>query len=204
MKSEFKYPNELSESELEQVYAIHKEVYVSKGVGLDFDIWLHHLLNKRYHNVADKLLQLFRLYNSDSIDGYHILTEPVLIEGESWSKLIEVGSFPKTKRDSKKVFLGMYEELFSLQKNIIYFGEVGIEHHHVKDLLIESKLDVFYDVSKLDTVFKTFLQTEEFKLYDGEHGVEIKRKTFITPTYHGYVTVNDYRQTKNKTYGAVE
>jgi len=196
MKSEFKYPHELNGRELAQVYAIHEKVYVSKGVGLDFDIWQNHLLKKRYHDVADKLLQLFHFYDSGRIDAYHILTEPVLIEGESWSKLLEVGSSPESHRDAKRVFLDMYAELLMWRSNMIYFGEAGVEYHTVTDLLVESKFDIYYNVSKLDTVFKTFLRTDEFELYRGGHGVEIKRKTFITPTYHGYVVVNDYRQTK--------
>jgi hypothetical protein len=195
MKSEFKYPHELTESELEQVYAIHKNAYVSKGAGLDFDIWQNHLLKKRYHDVSDKRLQLFRFYDSSRIDAYTILTEPLKIEGKLWSKLIETGSSPKSRRDTKQVFLDMYQELLTWQNNVIYFGEAGIEYQTVINLLIESKFDVSYDVTELDVVFRTYIQTDEFELYSGEHGVEIKRKTFITPTYHGYVLVNDYRQT---------
>ena len=195
MKSEFKYPHELSNSELEQVYTIHEKVYVSKGIGLEFDIWLNHLMNKRYHDVAGKLLQLFRFYDSSNIDAYQILTEPVEIEGELWSKLIEVGSYSESRRDTKQVFLDIYAELLAWRNNIIYFGEAGVDYPTITNLLIESKFDVFYDVAKLDTVFKTFLQSDEFELYMGEQGVEIKRKTFITPKYHGYVVVNDYRQT---------
>ena len=203
MKSEFKYPHELNERELAQIYAIHEKVYASKGVGLEFDVWQNHLLKKQYHNLAGKLLQLFYLYDSHRIDAYHILTESVLIEGERWSKLIEVGSSPKSRRDSKRVFLNLYKDLFSLRNNIIFFGEAGVEHHTVTDLLIESKFDVFYDVSQLDTVFKTFLQSDEFALCRGTNGVEIKRKTFITPTYHGYVVVYDYRNLLNSNfYGA--
>ena len=205
MKSEFKHPHELNESELTQIYAIHEKVYASKGVGLEFDVWKYHLLKKRYHDVADKLLQLFRFYDDNRIDGYNILTDPVQIDGNLWSKLLEVGSAPQSRRDAKQVFLDMYEELFALRNNIIHFGEAGVEYHTVTNLLIEAKLDILYDVSQLDTVFNTFLRSNEFTLYRSEHGVEIKRKTFITPAYHGYVLVHDYRNNLNSiVYGADE
>jgi hypothetical protein len=195
MKSEFKYPYELTERELKQIYTIHKKVYVSKGIGLDSDIWRNNLLNKRYHDVSDKLLQLFYLHDLDRIDAYNILVEPLQIEGELWSKIIEGGSFPASNRDTKLVFLKMYEDLLAWRKNIILFGETGVKYHSIFNLLIKSNFNSHYDVSKLITVMKTFIQSDEFKLYSSEYGVEIKRGTFITPTYHGYIVVNDYRQT---------
>ena len=194
MKSEFKHPHELSQDELEQVYAIHKKVYVSKGIGLDFDIWQNHLLKKRYHNVADKMIQLFYFNDLSRIDAYNILTEPIQIEGEFWSKLIECGASPVSSRDIRSAFLTMYKDLLFWRDNIIFFGETSIQYHTIINLLKESKFTVFYDVSKLKNVFKTFIQSNEFELYNGEQGVEIKRKTFYTPTYHGYVVVNDFKQ----------
>jgi hypothetical protein len=193
MKSKFKYPHELSERELEQIYTIHEKVYVSKGIGLDFNIWRNNLLNKRYHNMSDKLLQLFYFYNLDRIDAYNIFVEPLRIQEELWSKIIEGGSFPLSNRDVKQVFLNMYEDLLAWRKNIILFGETGVKYNSVAKLLMESNFNINYNVSELIIIMKTFIQSDEFELYRGEYGVEIKRKTFITPTYHGYILVNDYR-----------
>jgi len=196
MKSEFKYPHELTESELEQVYAIHRKVYVSKGVGLEFEIWKNHLLEKRYHNVTDKLIQLFYVNDSNRIDAYNIFTEPLQIEGELWSKNIEVGSSLLSHKVVKPAFKKMYFDLFSWRNDVIFLGEASVEYPAVINLLVESKYVKANDVSNLYAVFRTFIQSDDFVLYAGEHGVEIKRKTFITPTYHGCVLINDYRQTK--------
>jgi hypothetical protein len=195
MKSKFKHSHELCESELEQVYAIHGKVYVSKGVGLVFDIWKNHLLQKRYHGVSDKLIQLFYLNDLNRVDAYNILTQPIKIGDDLWSKNIEVGSFTLSRRDVEPAFLMLYEELMAYLNNIILFVEASMLYPRVINYLKKSKFVLFYDVSKLNAVFRTFIQSDEFELYNGGQGVEIKRKTFFDPEYHGYVLVNDYKQT---------
>jgi hypothetical protein len=196
MISLFKYPKDLTPNELIQLYSIHNKVYCSKGIGLEYAVWENHLF-KQYHNVSDKIIQLFYFQDKEIVDAYNILLEPVIIEGKRWSKIIEGGSAPKSRKDVKNVFLMMYQDLLSWQKDIIFFGESCVSYHAVTNLLIESGFGLNYDLSKLQSVVEIFIQSKEFELENNDSQVEIKRKTFITPTYHGYILVNDYRKSNN-------
>jgi len=112
MISLFKYPNELTPDELIQVYSIHSKVYCSKGIGLEYAIWENHLF-MQYHNVANKIIQLFYFQDKERIDAYNILLDPIVIDGKRWSKLIECGSAPKSHKDIKNVFLIIPVQTFS-------------------------------------------------------------------------------------------
>jgi hypothetical protein len=196
MISLFKYPKELTPNELTQLYSIHNKVYCSKGIGLEYEVWENHLF-KQYHNVTDKIVQLFYFQNEEIVDAYNILLVPVTIEGKRWSKIIEGGSAPKSRKDIKNAFLMMYQDLLFWQRDIVFWGESGVSYHAVTNLLIESGFVLNYDLSKLQSVVEIFIQSKEFELGNNDSKVEIKRKTFITPTYHGYILVNDYRQSND-------
>ena len=191
MNSKYKKANELTENDLKQLYSIHKKVYYNKGIGLHFNTWKYNLVGKDYHGVTTKNIQLFHLYENTRIDAYNIFTEPIKINGIYWSKIIEGGSAPFSPRDSKSAFLKMYKDLFLWRENTIFMGETGVKFPAVTNLLIESGFKKDYSMEKIKMAIKVLIQSNDFLLFNGDDGIEIKRRTALIDAYHGFVLVKN-------------
>lgn len=191
MSSEFKIPSELTDNELEQLYSIHRKVYCEKGIGLDFNVWKSNLLYKDYHGISTKYVQMFHLHEDSIVDSYNIITNPIKIGNEYWSKIIEGGSAPLCHRDTKRSFLLMYSDLLRTKRGVFFIGETGVKYPAVTKLLIESGFRTSYCLDQIYRAISRLIQSSEFTLITGETGVEIKRQTIYTNMYHGYILVKN-------------
>ncbi|MBI4645164.1 MAG: hypothetical protein HY738_00885 [Bacteroidia bacterium] len=164
---------------------------LKKGIGLTESKWIMNLKIK-YHNSADKLIQLFYLSdNSDKIDGYNIFLYPLKINNEIWSKIIEGGVNPILSRKAANTFLCMYKYLLAWEPQLNFIGETGNNYHSVMKLLLKSGFKMKSNIQCINEVLLIFFNSMDFKLIQNNKGIEIIRSIAINSNYHGYLLIKN-------------
>ncbi|MDP2946707.1 MAG: hypothetical protein Q8N88_01200 [Nanoarchaeota archaeon] len=168
---------------------IHRKVYYEKGIGLAKSTWEINL-NKNYHSNHQKIVQLYYFDEGKvRIAGYNIFLKPILIKGNSWSKIIEGGVAAHNESPDNKTFLSMYRDLLNWDFGTSYIVEASISSNGVTRLLLKAGFGFEKDQNKIDSIFPVFLNSTNYLITSSDGKCIIKRSTAINNSYEGYIVI---------------
>lgn len=187
----FKPSKELSLTEIEQVYSIHKHVYFNRGIGHSYECWKSNLF-KPYHDTCTKEVQLFSDKRSpDVIAGYTITAGPLVIDGESWYKIIEAAISIGNHNNNIDGYISLISERISrnCKQSASTIAEIDIGHTSIINLSIKAGLSKCYDGLLMRNVLRTFLRSCPFELDKNSRGIYSHRQTMIKSDYIGQILI---------------
>jgi hypothetical protein len=190
-----KYAAELTKSECERLYAIHKKIYHSKNIGLPFDAWKSNL-DATYHGITSKRVHLWINEGTRNIAGYVIATVPVAVDRELWSKMIEGGADAENPKESVTAFLSMIRGILNCHDNpaVNFLAETGLSYPRVADLLRQCSFSFLEDLEQGQQLISGLLNSHRFFLSCASQGLVIRRQTIYTRNYEGFVQIFDRRK----------
>jgi DNA repair photolyase len=189
-KTIVEFPSELNQNNIEKIFQIYESVYHPQEIGVGFEEWTHNI-KRLYHGRYRKLIQLL-VSSSGSIVGYLAFTEPVLIEGKFWSKILEGGIYSDNLRNSRDLFIEMFNQLVHRVWNssVNFIGEVGIKYSHIDYLLSQSNFIKINDDRFAKNLLKHFLEPGSFNIAN-LNGTIIKRQTKYDKNYEAYLMLRN-------------